>query len=199
MPATSTDSACPLPSGILRRAASGFFFCVLVLTGCQTGVTLPPLPTWIAVNRPPVSAVAVANEARRLVPGLAVTYSDSTYTLVSKDWLDAYLTWTWEASKAAGVSYTPESFDCEDFALGFHFFAARAAGKAGAKASPLIARVVVAQESAQGPLRHELIGVATDKGVFIVEPQTASPFRIWPLGVYPHKILSATFGDFNPN
>jgi hypothetical protein len=199
MPEAPTDSDYSLPSEILRRAVSGFFFCVLAgAIGCQTGVMLPPLPNWIEVKQP-IPAVAVANEARRLIPGIIVSYSDNTYTLVSKDWLDAYLTWTWEASKAAGVSYTPESFDCEDFALGFHFFAARAAGKAGAKASPLIARVVVAQESAQGPLRHELIGVATDKGVFIVEPQTASPFRIWPLGVYPHKILSATFGDFNPN
>lgn len=193
-------SACLPSSEIVRRATSGFFFCILAcLTGCQVqnGVTLPPLPLWVAVKQPPISAVAVANEARRLVPGLIIAYSDSTYTLISKEWLDAYLTWTWEAAKAAGVSYTPESFDCEDFALGFSFFASRAAAKAGAHSAPLIARIVVAQDA---NMRHELIACATDQGIFVVEPQpTAGPFRVWPLGSYPHKIISATFGDFNPN
>jgi hypothetical protein len=197
MSSTQTASTWPAQSENFRKVASGFF-CGLValLSGCQTGVTLPPLPVWIDTKRPPISGVAVANEARALVPGLIIGYSDSTYTLVSKEWLDAYLTWTWEAAKAADITYTPQSFDCEDFALGFHFFAARAAAKAGTKASPLIARIVVAQTP---NTRHELIACATDKGIFVVEPQPdAGPFRIWELGVYPHRILSATFGDFNP-
>jgi hypothetical protein len=170
----------------------------LALTGCtHSGITLPSLPSWVEVRQPPVSGVQVANEARRLVPGLIVSYSDSTYTLVSKDWLDTYLAWTWEASKAADITYTPQSFDCEDFAIGFHFFATRAAAKAGTKASPLIARIVVAQ--APG-MRHELIACATTEGIFVVEPQPdAGPFRVWKLGSYPHQIISATFGDFNPN
>lgn len=200
MTETPIDSEGTVPSEILRRAVSGFFFCVLAaLTGCQStnGVTLPPLPLWVEVKQPPVSAVQVANEARRLGPGIIVAYSDNTFTLVSKGWLDAYLTWTWEASKVAGVSYTPQSFDCEDFALGFYFFATRSAAKAGVKTAPLMARIVVAQSPTT---RHELIAVATDHGAFIVEPQAdAGPFRIWPLGSYPHKIISATFGDFNPH
>lgn len=199
MSQAQTDSTCPPPSEILRKAVSGFFFCALAaFTGCQqAGTILPPLPAWIDTKTPPISAVVVANEARRHVPGLIVAYSDSTYTLVSKEWLDAYLTWTWEAALQSGIVYTPQSFDCEDFALGFHFFAARSAAKAGVKASPLIARIVVVSSPTT---RHELIACATDKGIFVVEPQpNAGPFRIWELGSYPYKIISATFGDFNPN
>lgn len=200
MSSPASASACLPSSEILRKATSGFAFCVLAsLFGCQhqAGVTLPPLPTWVAVNHTPVSAVVMANEARKQIPGLIVAYSDNTYTLISKEWLDAYLTWTWEASKVAGINYTAESFDCEDFALGFYFFAARSAAKAGVKASPLIARIVVAQ----GPgLRHELIACATDQGIVVVEPQpNAGPFRVRQLGSYPYEIISATFGDFNPN
>ena len=180
------------------RTTLVFALLLSLLAGCQTGgVTLPPLPAWVPVNHPDIPAVVVANEARRLVPGIAVSYSDATYTLVAKEWLDAYLTWTWQAAKAAGVDYTAESFDCEDFALGFHFFASRAAGKAKLKASPLIGRIVVAQSPTT---RHELIVCATTSGIFVVEPQPdAGPFRTWALGAYPHQILSATFGDFHPN
>lgn len=191
-------SACPRLSENFHRVASGILLgSIMWITGCQSGVVLPPLPIWVEANHPPVSAVQVANEARRIIPGIIVTYSDSTFSLVSKDWLDDYVTWTWEAAKVNGVEYTAESFDCEDFAIGFYFFASRAAGKHGSKAAPLIARIVVAPSPSS---RHELIAVATDKGIFVVEPQPNSgPFRIWALGSYPYKIISATFGDFNPN
>jgi hypothetical protein len=181
-------------------------FCVKMLAiaaclaagGCASqGVTLPPLPAWQQpAGNAHIPGVYVANQTRAHVPGVPVSYSDATYTIVSREWLDAFIAWTWHAAKAAGVEYTAQSFDCENFAGLFSELASLAAAKAGVRASPLIARVVVGDD---GEGRHELVGVVTDRGVFIVEPQPdAGPFRIWALDAYPRQILSVTFGSLNP-
>jgi hypothetical protein len=182
-----------------------------LLAGCAaTGVTLPELPAWIPVaDSAPLSPADVAAAARQYAPAARITLGDASYVPVSHAWLVAYVDWTWHAAKAAGIAYTPESFDCDDFAVGFHFFASRAAAKAGVHSAPLIARLVVelpaasflnSQPSAlNSSRRHELIGVATERGLYIVEPQpSAGPFRITPLAEYPNRILSITLGDFNP-
>jgi hypothetical protein len=176
----------------------GAVACCFVAAGCATNsrVTLPALPNWQPVPAGEHSALAVAIAARRQFPGVPVNAADATYTLVSRAWLDDYVAWTWAAGRAAGIAYTPESFDCDDFALGFAFFANRAAAKANVHAAPLIARLVV--ELSPGR-RHMLVGVATDRGLVVVEPQTsAGPFRVTPLSEYGPRILSITFGDFNP-
>lgn len=173
----------------------------LVLSGCATqpGVTLSPLPAW----RAPIAAettflsTRVAALARNAVPGAFVSHADDRYTLISHRWLEEYLSWTWHASKAAGIRYTPESFDCDDFSRIFETLATLAAAKAGVHAAPTLARIVV---DLDGRTRHALLGVATDAGLFVVEPQPdAGPFRIVPLALYKQPIRSIIFGDFNPN
>lgn len=180
---------------LAQRLALAALLCLVA--GCATpgGVTLPPLPAWRApVGDTTVIPVArVVLEAQTIVPGVQIDYSDDTYTIVSDAWLDEYLTWTWSAAKAAGVFYVPGSFDCEDFTIGFYFFATRAAAKANLRCSPLIARVVVQYDATS---LHELAGVVTDLGIFIVEPQPdAGPFRKTLLANYPKQILHITFGD----
>lgn len=171
---------------------------LILVQGCATsgGVTLPPLPVWqTPAGATMVSGAAVTLSARARFPGVPINGADSSYILVSRDWLDRYVDWTWQAAKAAGVTYMAESFDCDDFAVGFSFFASRAAAKAGIRAAPLVARVVVALPAG----RHELIGVVTDRGLVIVEPQPdAGPFRVTPIDQYTGRVLSITFGDFNP-
>jgi hypothetical protein len=175
---------------------------LLALSGCTTapeGVTLPPLPAWQEPRDPrPLVGLYVQSEARRMFPGVPVSAADVVYTRVSRPWLDRYLTWTWEAAKAAGVRYTPESFDCEDFSRLFDSIAGLAAAKAGVHMAPLIARIVVQWD---GTARHELVAVATDAGLVVVEPQPdAGPFRVWPLEEYARRrpVLAITLGDFNP-
>ncbi len=167
----------------------------LLLVGCASdGVTLPPLPIWQNTDgSKPIMATDVAIEVRKLVPNATIHFQDASYILVSKEWLDDYLVWTWDAAKRAGLEYTPESFDCDDFSVLFTTLASRAAAKAEVKSAPLMARLVVGLPDGK---RHELVGVATDKGIFIVEPQPdAGPFRITPLSKYPNPIQSVTFGD----
>ena len=44
-----------------------------------------------------------------------------------------------------------------------------------------------------------LVGVSTDRGIYVVEPQPdAGPFRITPLADYPHPILSVELGLGSP-
>jgi hypothetical protein len=170
----------------------------LAVSGCAHGVTLPPLPAWVQpAGATEISAARVAAEARAMIPGVQIgSFGDSTYTLVSRSWLDAFLTWTWHAGKAAGITYTPESFDCEDFAALFGVMAGLSASKAGVKAKPLTPIAVVEWSATE---RHAMVAVATDQGPVIVEPNPAGgAFRVWPLATYPKRIRSLDFGPINP-
>lgn len=171
---------------------------VFFAAGCQsTRVQLPPLPAWEQpTDASTYSSLQVLVRSAATLPGVPTHTSDGQYTLVSHAWLERYLAWTWETSRIVGIRYTPESFDCEDFALAFHSLAALAASRSGQRTAPLLARVVVQLPNG----RHELIGAATDRGLFIVEPQPdAGPFRTWPLAEYRQRarILSVVFGDYN--
>ena len=168
------------------------------LWGCATTsatVSVPRAPEWQAPTDTRVfNFLQVAVEIQRLRPGIPVQFSDNAYTLVSRPWLDRYLAWTLAVAQATSTAYTHESLDCEDFTIGFYFFATRQAAKAGVQCSPLILRLVVEQPDRT---RHLLAAVATDAGIFIVEPQPAA-VRLIPLAEYQPRILAATLGDYNP-
>lgn len=172
---------------------------LFLLPACSTDdrIILPAAPKWqIPADASVVPARVVVIEARRLAPGAAVSASDASYTLVSRDWLDRYLAWTWLAARTVGLRYVPESFDCENFARLFIDIADKKAADAGLRAAPLLALVMI--RNVDGT-RHELVGVATDAGLFIIEPQPdAGPFRLKPLAVYQDRIIAVEFGVFNP-
>jgi hypothetical protein len=138
---------------------------------------------------------------QKLAPFALLRYTDSTYTLVSYDWLQRYLDWSWQAAKADGLDYTAESFDCEDFADAFALFVRRAAGRAGVKASPLAATLKVAQNITFAGVpgspgsAHEVVGIATDRGIYVIESQpNAGAFRSTLFATYPNPILEVKFG-----
>src|SRR6185436_13993923 len=105
------------PAGTFRA----FVWTVLAAfaAGCASpagSVTLPRLPAWIApADAREFSNAEVRAAALALVPGAIVNVGGQRYTRVSKRWLDAYLAWCWSAGAEAGVTYTPESFDCKGF------------------------------------------------------------------------------------
>lgn len=195
----------------MRHIAILFALVATLFAGCSTApqgqVTVPRMPAWeIVENAPSVSAFEVRVEVARLLPGVPVFQSDATFTPVSYEYLEKFLNWTWIAGDITGFDqYVEQSGDCEDFAIGFYYFISRAASRAGVKDAPLVPRLVVDQkfEFANVPgregARHELIGVYTDRGIFIVEPQPkAGAFRIIALKDYPNRILSVVLGDYNP-
>ncbi len=171
--------------------------CAALLSGCasRSGLTIPPLPAWpTTAQSEKIPAFRVAVESRLQVPEAHVSYADNTYTVVPHTWLVEYLDWTTRVAWLADMKYTAESWDCDDFARGFELMASRAAAKARVVAAPLVARVVV-EDPVLG--NHELNGVVTDRGRFIVEPQMAA-VRLIPLADYRGKIKAILWGDFNP-
>lgn len=192
------------PGHLRAVEVAGLIVC-LMFAGCASadrGVTLPPLPAWPVLPdgaAHPVQTVHALDVGldllRRYPQARQAGFADRSYTRVPHAWLVAYLDWTARAAAAAGVRYTPESFDCDDFSVGFSFFAGLAASRAGVAAAPLLARIVVEQRPG---LHHELVAVATDRGEFVVEPQPAAALRLVPLAQYDRPILAFTFGDATP-
>ena len=196
----------PSPNTILLKFAAAWLFIALVslwvvfVTGCNTAgdLALPRAPAWVQPgDARTLTGGEVAAQVRQILPATKLTgLSDRTFTLVSHDWLKAYVAWTWQAARTLGITYTPESFDCENFATAFNNVVALKASQAGLKSAPLVAAITV---QTSGTSLHALVGVATDKGIFIVEPQPdAGPFRIWPLADYDKPILAIELGLASP-
>lgn len=160
---------------------------LLLLTGCgTTGVTIPPAPRWVQPAGREFDAITVIVEVAKVAPQATTTYTDSIYTPLSHEWVKAYTSWTWHAAKAVGLRYTPESFDCDNFAGLFAEVARKKAADVGVHTAPLIARVSFLLPDGSA---HAVVGVATDKGLFIIEPQPdAGPFRITPLAEFTGRI-----------
>lgn len=172
----------------MRAAIAGIL--ILLAAGCASTdtVTIPKAPAWqLSADARPVSGFEARVEILKVAPFAKVEIRDASYTRISHAWLERYVSWTWEAAKATGIRYTPESFDCENFAGLFLEIARSRAAAAGEKVAPLAALVVVRMPD-NG--LHALVGVATDRGIYIVEPQPdAGPFRIRPLSEYVGRIL----------
>lgn len=157
-----------------------------LMAGCSTGSTVrvPRLPEWRqTILRVDSAYVRVQSYAlARVFPDL----SDESFTTVSYAWLQKALPWSAEFLHATGVAYVRESFDCDKFAKALSLAAEISASRAGVKAQPLVARIYVQQHVAWGGIPagggHALVVVATDRGLFVVEPQTRTlvPFTSYP-------------------
>lgn len=173
---------------------------LLALTGCNTtgDVTLPRAPAWVQPgDARTFDNAAIVAEIRRILPGVKIAgISDRQYTLVSYKWLKDFVDWTWHAAPAAGITYRLNTFDCENFTNLFNEVVALKASQAGVNAAPLAAAVSVQFSPTS---LHALVGVATDRGIFIVEPQPdAGPFRITALADYKQPILAVELGLASP-
>lgn len=179
---------------------------LLIAAGCATpgGVTLPAMPAWKAprVERAEFSAFEVRVHAGVLAPGASVDLSDSRFTIVNHETALALVAWADSVYRSTGQRYTPESFDCEKFAKAYTLAVEWCAARAGVKAQPLAARVYVEQRerfanvpgSKEG--NHGIVGIRTDQGYFLLEPQPGSAvkIRIAPLADYPNRIYQIKIG-----
>jgi hypothetical protein len=164
---------------------------LLVLLGCTAPgtVTIRLAPAWQQPSDArPITGYEVSREALALAPTAQVSITDSTYTRISHTWFEAYVSWTWDIAKVTGLRYTPESFDCENFASLFNEIVRKKAADAGIRTAPLLARIFILYPDGRA---HALVAVATDRGIFIVEPQPdAGPFRIKPLSEFKDRVTS---------
>ncbi|MEJ1972492.1 MAG: hypothetical protein WDM96_08575 [Lacunisphaera sp.] len=99
------------------------------------------------------------------------------------------------------MHYTSESFRLRGVFPGFLPVRQPGRSVAGQKTSPLIGRIVVRRDHAFGGVEaspgktHELVVVVTDRGTFVVEPQTSSPHRLIAFEKYHNPILQIVLGD----
>lgn len=158
---------------------------LLFSVGCSTPsdqICFPPAPTWI----PPSDTRIFTHDEilrRAALEGVQVRVFDRTYSFVSRKWVERFTDWTWEVSRilehrTGKPLYTVQSFDCEDFANLFTAVSKKKAGDAGVLTSPLIGPLVI--DNGDGST-HSIVLVATDEGVFVIEPQPTRGYRIWPL------------------
>lgn len=177
-------------AGLWRLVMRFLLPVLLLLAGCASPgtITFPVIPTYVqAADTRVFSLELVQQGVAKKYPGIAVDFVDDFYSVVSYDYLTTFTDWEWRAIQIDGIFYTPESFDCDDFALGYEFLFHVSAGLSHLKTSPLLVRVKVILPD--GTL-HMLNGAFTDKGEFLIEPQsTAGAFRIMKLSDFKGTIL----------
>jgi hypothetical protein len=152
-------------------------------------VEVPRVPAWRApLDGRTFTAMQVRQEIQRLTtPFTAIDTTDATFAPLSHEWFTEALDWSWHFAKATGLAYTPESFDCDKFSLALALAANIAAGRAGVKAQPLLARIHVNNLVPWAGVRdgaHALNAAMTDRGLFVVEPQNRTTA---PLADYPNR------------
>lgn len=158
-------------------------------------IVLGPLPRWTKDAPVFVTLADVHNELRRHSPAVRMSVPvDSYFVAVPEPLLEPLVAWTLREAAAFGLSYTPESYDCDDFACDFDRTASKSAALAGIKAAPAVGFLSVRQqhEFARVPAGgfHALAVVMTDRGVRVVETQNGFTC---PLETYPNRsnIVSA--------
>lgn len=167
---------------------------IAALSGCQSStegyVQVPQVPTWIApTNTATYTTSQVMTAIQAEAPFAWIDTTDSVFVPVSHEWLEKTLAWSWEFGKATGLgSWTAESWDCDKISAAFTLAANIAASRAGVKAQPLVARIFVSQEVAFGNVpaggAHALVGVLTDRGIYVTEPQSRA---LVSLEKYPNR------------
>lgn len=181
---------------MMKRATLTLFSVAVALgfSGCVSGdgmVRVPRVPEW----RQPAAAqtytaAQVQLECWRLAPQAALETSDAVFTPLNHEWMTAALDWSWHFAKAIGFAYVVDATDCEDYALGVAFAANVAAGRAGVKAQPLLARIYVHQLQAFGGVPagggHALNAFYSDRAphIWVFDPQTRV---LVPFSEYPNR------------
>lgn len=179
----------------LLLSATLLLVALLLGVGCHstTSRTMTPAPDWVEpTDTKTFTGWEVYVQALAYFPDTEIYYNGGTYTLVNYEWLERFVDWTWQAAKEHGIGYSLKSFNCVNYTNLFNEIVVLKASQAGVQAKPLAATAVV---GADGTPNHALCAVATDRGIYIIEPQPdAGPFRIWRLTEYQPRIYSLTLG-----
>lgn len=170
---------------------------LLGLTACQSTSFTPYPDVGSRIERAEVLQGVWAQ-----LPGVPVEgLDDSTYGVISADWLleniNNYRAWAWEFLP----DYQGEALDCDNFGRILREVVNTQAGKADIPASPLVAAVYVEQRvrwanvPGSDSARHVVNGVVTDRGIFIIEPQSLTTREpTWSrLKHYPNRIYKVQF------
>jgi hypothetical protein len=152
-------------------------------------VILRALPAWPAGPRTLVSLGDFTAEIARQSPHVSVEPAkDSQFIAVPASALSGAIAYTLAALAKQGVSYTAESFDCEDFVNAVDLTLRMMAAKAGIKAAPLTACLTVSASVTWADVMaggyHAIMATMTDAGVFVSESQNGQSIA---LPLYPNR------------
>ncbi|MBI3884645.1 MAG: hypothetical protein HY302_02785 [Opitutae bacterium] len=154
--------------------------------------TVPEIPAFEAAAGK--SAVLTLDQVRARFTAAGanwpiVRHRSREFVVLDHGWLRRFLEWQRHFRWKFDHEFQAELLDCDDYSLGMVAFVDLAMLRAGAQSSPaLVGRLVVHQAEAwanvgAGAL-HEVVLVATDRGLFVVEPQDG---RMVELENYPNR------------
>lgn len=106
-----------------------------------------------------------------------IRHRSNEFVVLDHGWLRRFIEWQQHFRFKFDHEFQAELLDCDDFSLGMMAFVDLAMIRAGAQSSvAFVGRLGVQQAKTQTKARaaalHEVVVVATDRGLFVVEPQT---------------------------
>jgi hypothetical protein len=152
-------------------------------------VILPALPAWPAGANTLVSISDFIAEISRQSYGAKIdSPKDSQFIAVPQQALDAAIAYTLRLLAKQGVSYTAESFDCEDFVNAVDSTLRMMTAKAGIKAAPLTCCLTVATSVSWADVPaggyHAVMATMTEAGVVVSESQNGKSIQF---SIYPNR------------
>jgi len=179
--------------------AALFFGAVLLFSGCpgpRETVELPVLPKWEAPANPALLGPYELVQHVGAVDGqIAIRTDDGAWVTVNYDYARRVVDWYMTKNHVLGRKHVTNSWPCDKYAKDLVLAFAEAAAREGIPAMPLVGLVVVTQEHAWGGIgrggMHAVVWVGTDRGVYIVEPQTG---YMQPVGRYPNPMFEVRIG-----
>lgn len=150
---------------------------------------MPPLPEWgKGIYAPTKFSEVVAIIKRHSPYSLVEQPKDTAFITVPSESLAAAVKWTLTSITSAGVKYTAESFDCENFCLELYQTLCKMAAKAGKLASPCVGCISVSATQPWAGVNaggnHALCVVMTELGAIVVESQNG---QMTPIEAYPNR------------
>ena len=119
----------------------------------------------------------------------ATQHRHTEFVVADSDWFGRFLEWQHYFLWQFDHRYRREGFDCDDFSVSMMAFVDLAMLRAGLHArAAVVGRLVVSQKNPWADVRaggkHEVVLIATDRGLTVVEPQNR-----WtvPLRDYPNR------------
>lgn len=154
--------------------------------------TVPEIPAFVAATGK--SAVLTLEQVQTRFRAVGanwpiVRHRSREFVVLDHGWLRRFLEWQRHFRWKFDHEFQAELLDCDDFSLGMVAFVDLAMLRAGAQSSTaLVGRLVVHQAVTWANVRagalHEVVLVATDRGLFVVEPQNG---QMVELENYPNR------------
>lgn len=203
---TSSPSQC-LRAGLLLAFASSILPLPVDAFEATDGM-IPPAkewrPTYAAVPRVPPFEPAMAESGEPLMLTLeqirtqfaaaganwpVLRHRHEVFLVADHGWLRRFLDWQRHFHWKFDHRYQPEVFDCDDFSVNMLAFVDLAMLRVGVHAqSALVGRLIVQQRHGWAKARaggmHEVVLIATTRGLHVVEPQNGTMIA---LADYPNR------------